>query len=213
MYDSRHGRSFSLSDFSFVASPSHGAESDKPGIYFEESFSQEAAGKYEASLNSVLKILRVDQKNYLATLRAGWLSFLRADHGSAEKYYKKAIDLAPGAVEPRLGLLLPLIASKKWSEAEAGARAALKVDGSNYTAMSKLAYVLFQQEKYDEARTRYRSVLDLYPSDVEMKLGLAWTHQRLGRKDEAKGGFLEVLEVYRSNQSALQGLEMLQKGM
>lgn len=187
------------------------AENDKIGIYFEESFSHEAAQRYDASLNSVLKILRMDQKNYLATLRAGWLSYLRGDQGAAEKYYKKTIDLAPGAVEPRLGLLLPLIAAKKWGEAEAAARAALKIDGKNYTAMSKLAYALFHQEKYEEARAMYQGVLDNYPSDVEMKLGLAWTFQRLGKRDDARRYFQEVLEVYRNNQSAKQGLELLQK--
>jgi len=187
------------------------AENDKIGIYFEESFSSEAAAKYDASLNSVLKILRVDQKNYLATLRAGWLSYLRGDLTSGEKYYRRAIDLAPGAVEPRLGLLLPLIAGKKWAEAESVAHAALKMDGKNYTAMSKMGYILFQQEKYEEARAMYQRVLDNYPSDVEMRLGLGWTFQRLGRREEARRHFLEVLEVYRTNQSALQGMEILKK--
>ncbi|MEW6664459.1 MAG: tetratricopeptide repeat protein [Thermodesulfobacteriota bacterium] len=196
-----------------VAVPAEAAENDKIGAFFEESFSHEAVARYEASLNSVLKILRVDQKNYLATLRAGWLNYLRGDQGSSEKYYRKTIDLAPAAVEPRLGLLLPLIAAKKWTEAEACARAALRIDGKNYTAMSKLAYSLFNREKYEEARTLYQGVLDNYPSDTEMKLGLAWTHQRLGKKDEARRYFREVLEVYRGNQSALQGLEVLQKGM
>ncbi len=189
------------------SSQGHGAETDKIPIYFEESFGYEASSKYEAALNSVLKILRADQKNYLATLRAGWLSYLRGDQGSAEKYYKKTIELAPGAVEPRLGLLLPLVAAKKWSDAETVAHAALKLDGKNYTAMSKLAYVLFQQEKYERAGAMYRSVLEHYPSDVEMKLGLAWSLQRLGRKEEAGRFFQEVLQVYRGNQSALQGLE------
>jgi tetratricopeptide (TPR) repeat protein len=198
----------------FLLIPFHGygTENDKIDVYFEESFGNEAATKYEAALNSVLKILRIDPKNYLATLRAGWLSYLRGDQPSAEKYYRKTIDLAPGAIEPRLGLLLPLIAAKKWSEAESVARAALKLDGKNYTAVSKLAYALFQQEKYEEAKKMYQSVLDDYPSDIEMKLGLAWTYQRLGNKREAKKYFQEVLEVYRSNQSALQGMEMLQAG-
>ncbi|RJR51768.1 MAG: hypothetical protein C4576_03190 [Desulfobacteraceae bacterium] len=194
-----------------LISPFHGygAENEKIGVYFEDSFSQEATAKYDASLNSVLKILRIDQKNYLAALRAGWLSYLKGDLDSAEKYYRKTIDLAPGAVEPRLGLLLPLIAGGKWSEAETAARAALKIDEKNYTATSKLAYVLFQQEKHEEAKAAYRSVLDNYPSNVEMKLGLAWTLQRLGKKEEARRHFQEILEIYRSNQSALQGMEAL----
>lgn len=184
---------------------------NKIGLYFEESFGSEAAGKYDAALNSVLKILRADQRNYLATLRAGWLNHLRGDQGAAERFYRKSIELAPGAVEPRLGLLLPLMADQKWTEAEAAARAALNLDGKNYTAGSKLAYVLFQQGRYEEARNMYRSVLDNYPSDVEMKLGLAWSCQRLGKKEEAGRYFREVLEVYKGNVSAMQGLEMLER--
>lgn len=191
----------------------HGAENEKIGVYFEESFTLEAAGNYEASLNAVLKVLRIDQKNYLASLRAGWLSYLRGDQTTAEKHYRKTIDLAPKAAEPRLGLLLPLIATNKWSDAEAVAQKILEIDEKNYTALSKLAYVLFQQGKYDKARAMYQKVLDGYPSDVEMKLGLGWTYQRLGKREEAKRSFQEVLEIYRTNASALLGLEFLQKGM
>jgi len=191
-----------------VAPPNiYSADNSKIGEQFEESFIYEAAGNYDAALNSVLRILRIDQKHYIATLRAGWLAYLKGDFGSAEKYYKKAVSLASDAIEPRQGLMLPLVAAKKWSEAESTARQILKTDQKNYTAYSKLAYALFQQGKYGDAKIIYQRLLDWYPSDADMKLGLAWTYQRMSKKSEATRYFREVLEVNRNSQSALAGIE------
>jgi tetratricopeptide (TPR) repeat protein len=188
---------------------SYGTDNGKIGEQFEESFIYETAGNYDAAFNSVLRVLRIDQKHYTATLRAGWLAYLKGDFAVAEKYYRKAVSMAPDAVEPRQGLLLPLGATKKWSEAEATARQIVKGDSKNYIANSKLAYALFQQGKYGDAKMIYQRVLDWYPSDVDMKLGLAWTYQRMGRTGDAARSFKEVIEVYRNNQSALSGLESL----
>ncbi|MEI6609188.1 MAG: tetratricopeptide repeat protein [Deltaproteobacteria bacterium] len=195
-----------------VAPPNiYSADNGKIGEQFEESFVSEAAGNYDAALNSVLRVLRIDQKHYTAMLRAGWLTYLKGDFSAAEKYYRKAVSLAPDAIEPMQGLLLPLVATKKWLETESTARKILKTDQKNYTAYSKLAYVLFQQGKYGDARIIYRNLLDWYPSDTEMKLGLAWTYQRMGRTGEAARYFKEVLDVYQSNQSALAGMETLRQ--
>ena len=187
----------------------YSADSGKIGEQFEESFIYEAAGNYDAALNSVLRVLRIDQKHYTAMLRAGWLAYLKGDFSAAEKYYRKAVSLAPDAIEPRQGLMLPLAAAKKWPETEATARQILKTDQKNYTAYSKLAYALFQQGKYGDAKIIYQRLLDWYPSDADMKLGLAWTYQRMGRTGDGARYFNEVLEVYRNNQNALSGLEAI----
>lgn len=196
-----------VTPFSCLAGPS-----DKISVYFEESLNYEAVGNYDASFNSVLRVLRVDVKHYTATLRAGWLSYLKGDHVTSEKYYRKAILLAGDAIEPKLGLLLPLMASKKWAEADAAARAVLTLDEKNYLAASKLAYALFEQGKYGDARIMYQKILDWYPSDLGMRLGLGWTYQRMGKKDEGSRCFREVLEVNRHNQSALAGMEAIRSG-
>lgn len=190
----------------------YSADNGKIGEQFEESFIYEAAGNYDAALNSVLRVLRIDQKHYTAMLRTGWLAYLKGDFSAAEKYYRKAALLAPDAIEPRQGLLLPLVAAKKWLETESTARKILKTDQKNYTAYSKLAYALFQQGKYGDAKIIYQNLLNWYPSDADMKLGLAWTYQRMGRTGDAARYFKEVLEVYQTNQSALAGMEALRSG-
>ncbi len=198
--------------FTLVAIPLSGFAADNETIakYFEQSFKYEAAGDYSAALNSVLHILQIEIKNYIATLRAGWLTYLKKDYKESVSYYKRAISLAPGAVEPKLGLLLPLIASKEWGAAEKLARDILKIDPNNYVANRKLAYVLFSQAKYGKALAQYRKVLTMYPSDIEMMLGIGWTYFQMDKNQKARSYFKQVLKVRKNNPSALYGMELLE---
>jgi tetratricopeptide (TPR) repeat protein len=186
-----------------------GSERANIGEYFEKSFIYEAQGNYAASLNSVLQILRVEPKNYIAVLRAGWLNYLNGAYGLSIEYYKKANFIAPDAIEPKLGLLLPLMASKKWKDSKKTAFEILKFDRKNYLANRRLAYILFSEMSYDEAEKQYKKVINWYPSDIEMKLGLAWTNLRMDRKEKAAQYFREVLKVRRHNPNALSGLEKI----
>lgn len=182
---------------------------NKISFYFEESFAYEAEKNYEESLDTVLKILKIEKDNYTATLRAGWLNYLNGDYQESLRYYKKTISLAPSATEPKLGLMLPLMALKRWSDTAATARKVLTSDPKNYLADRRLAYALFSQARYGDAEKQYRNIIASYPSDIEMKLGLGWTYLRMGRKKEAGKNFKEVLKVRRNNASALAGMEAI----
>lgn len=187
------------------------AEANDISGHFEKSFDSEYQGDNSSALKEVLKILRLDGGNYTATLRAGWLSYQLGSHEDAIEHYRKAVSLAPYAVEPRLGLLLPLMALKRWERAEAVAHEALRLDETNFTVNSRLAYIFFSRGKYGLAARHYKKVLKLYPSDVEMQLGLAWTYVRMGKKRAARRLFGEILQVRRSNSSAQEGMEAVRK--
>jgi tetratricopeptide (TPR) repeat protein len=187
------------------------AAQDTVADLYEESYALETKGDYAGSLNKVLQILRADTRDYTANLRAGWLSYLQLDYNTALAYYKRAAGQSPDAVEPLLGLTLPLMAAKQWGEAEKAANAVIQRDSNNYLANSRLAYILFCLGKYGEARTRYEEVLRLYPSDLDMKLGLAWTYVRLGNKKKASEYFHAVLRVQKTNVNALSGIDVVKK--
>jgi tetratricopeptide (TPR) repeat protein len=180
--------------------------------FFETSFTYEGRGNYAAALNSVLRILRIDQRNYVAMLRAGWLSYLKGDYNASVDYYQKAVLLEPEAIEPGLGLMLPMMASKEWDAADAVARKILKFDEKNYLANSRLAYVLFSQGRYGEAEKQYRKIISWYPADIDMKLGLGWTYLHMGNKKKAAVIFREVLTVRKNNTSAHYGMELIENG-
>ena len=187
-------------------------ETAKIPDYFEASFNLENRGSYTEALNSVLMILRIDHRNYTAMLRAGWLSYLKGDYKNAIGYYRKAVLLEPEAIEPKLGLTLPLMASKDWREADTVVQKILKSDKDNYLANSRLAYILFSQGRYGEAEKQYQKVISEYPADIEMKLGLGWTYLRMGHKKKAAGVFREVLVVRKNNASAQKGMELIENG-
>ncbi|TNF38415.1 MAG: tetratricopeptide repeat protein [Deltaproteobacteria bacterium] len=191
------------------AGPAQAAEGNQVAERFASSFAHEAKGEIDEALNDVLVILRGDQKHYVATLRAGWLYYVGGRYADSVQMYEAAEALAPRALEPRLGLMLPLMAAKRWAKAEIVGRELLKLAPRDYTVRSRLAWIAFSQGRYKEAEELYAAVLADYPSDLEMMLGLAWTWLREGRKAEARGMFEQVLSIRSDNMQAKTGLQSL----
>lgn len=192
-----------------IAAPA-GAETDV-AEQFETSFAHEARGDYAAALGSVRSVLKTEPGNYTATLRAGWMHYLRAEHEEAAVWYRKAAALAPSSIEPKLGLMLPLMAALRWKEAEAVANEVLKASPQNFLANSRLAFILFSQGKYTAAKAEYQKMTELYPGDLDMQLGMGWTLQRMGDKKGAGEWFTKILRVRRTHAGALEGLELLKR--
>jgi len=180
---------------------------------FTKSLEMENKGDLSSALDEALKILVMEERNYPATLRAGWLYYRLGNYPRSAAKYRKARALSPRAVEPLAGLLLPLVASKRWKEAITVARRALSVDKQNYTANSCMAFALFSVNKYEGALRHYNKMVKLYPSDTQMQLGLAWTWFRLGNMKLAHQWFTKVLEVKPADKSAIQGMQLIVTGM
>jgi tetratricopeptide (TPR) repeat protein len=182
---------------------------EKMAELFELSFAHEIKGKPDQALSDVRKILARDKNHYIANLRAGWLAYLNAKYSESIRYYKKATRIAPNAVEPLLGLMLPMMASRMWTDAEKIGGQVLKRAPANYLAGSRLAYIYFSQGRYAKAETEYIKVLGNFPSEVEMMLGLGWTYLRQGKKAEARKMFEQALSIRRKNLNARAGLDTL----
>jgi tetratricopeptide (TPR) repeat protein len=193
----------------FQAKAADQEPADRKAELFEQSFSQEAIGALDKALNSCLEILRLDPKDYVATLRAGWLNHLRANYDEAIRFYRAAVELHPVALEPKLGLMLPLMAVQRFADAEVLAREVLRRSPRLYVAASRLAFILFSQGRLKDAEAQYQQVLDDYPSDLDMMLGLAWTYLKQGRKDAARVMFNQVLQIRRGNLNAKAGLQSM----
>ncbi len=187
------------------------ARAEDMSAHFEKSFNFETKGDNASALNEALKVLQIQPGHYTATLRAGWLCYLLGRFDDSIVHYRKAISLAPQAIEPRNGLLLPLNGAGRWKEAEAAAGEALQIDPMSYLANSRLAFALYSMGKYDEAAKEYMKIVKLYPSDVEMQVGLGWTYLKMNDKKSAAEWFSKVLKVRRTNSLALAGMEAIQK--
>ncbi|MFT5429379.1 MAG: tetratricopeptide (TPR) repeat protein [Myxococcota bacterium] len=186
------------------------ADGERVAELFESSFAYEATGKTTAALSDVKSVLRLDPEHYTANLRAAWLNYLNLNYNESIRFYRKAAQIAPKAIEPQLGLMLPLMAAKRWNEAERVGLKVLKRDPASYLARSRLAFTHFSRGSYAKAEKHYESVLVDYPSDSEMSLGLAWTWLKQGRKADARELFGRVLRIHRKNANAKAGLKAAQ---
>ncbi len=177
---------------------------------YQQSFGLESAGSYSEALARMDQLAAAGEDDYLLHLRRGWLLYLNGRYADAAEAYALAVDRAPNSVEARLGQTLPLMALKRWTEAEVACREVLNLAPGNYTAMSRLAWVLFSQGKFTEAERAYRDVLAQYPADNDMQSGLGWSLLRQGRSDAARTAFEVVLRTVPGHVSAGQGMAALE---
>jgi tetratricopeptide (TPR) repeat protein len=171
----------------------------------QRSYDSEAAGKLQDAVAALDQLPQRDR--FVVQLRRGWLLYRLGRHDEAVKAYEQAVELAPRAVEARVGLLLPQIALRRWADVEAGARAALKIDPGNYLANLRLAFACYNLHRYAESAALYRKLSELYPSDVEVLSGMGWSLLKMGKAPEAAGRFREVLETAPRHALAREGLK------
>lgn len=179
-----------------------------PELY-RQSYALEAKGDAAGALKAMDGITAAGVTDYTATLRRGWLLYLVGRYTESVAAYGKAMALEPKAVEPKLGAMLPAMALRRWKDAEKLGADVLAAAPGDYLALSRTAFIHFQQSRWDQAEKFYRQALALYPSNVEMRLGLAWTQLKQGKKDEARAGFERVLQVAPDSTSGREGLAEL----
>ncbi len=172
---------------------------------FQESYDHEGAGNNQQALAALDKLSPDKGRSYIALLRKGWLQYRLGRNDLAIDDYRKAIAMAPKAVEPRLGILLPLLADKQWSLVEKHARDVLRLDAENYLATLRLAFALYSQNNFAEAEPLYRKVVSAYPSDTEARAGLGWTLLKLRKNKEAAAVFQALLDFAPKNPLGQQG--------
>jgi tetratricopeptide (TPR) repeat protein len=183
--------------------------SDVSDLY-QDSYDLETAGNYSSALQRVVALEAKGERGYVIQLRKAWLSYLTGRHDDAIVGYRAAISAEPDSLEARQGLILPLIAAKRWEGAEAACRDLLSRSPDDYYGLSRLAWVLFSAGRYPEAAKAYGEVLRRYPSDVDMRAGLGWSLLKQDQQAEARAAFAAVLAVAPNHASALEGVDAAQ---
>lgn len=192
---------FMLSALPLVAKAEDPAQSA-----WKRSYALEAAGKYQQAIDALAQASTSEQSKYLYHLRTAWLFYLSGRHAESVAAYAKANEAAPDSVEARIGGLLPLMALKRWQDAEQWAKDVLRIEPGNYLASRRLALILFNLGRFDAAEQQYQRVLDHYPSDLEMQAGVGFCRLRKGKHAAAKESFRAVLAVKPDDPAAQSGL-------
>jgi tetratricopeptide (TPR) repeat protein len=173
---------------------------------WKQSYAAEASGQFQAAVDALGELPSPQREGYLANFRRGWLMYRANQHAESVAAYKIAAKTEPESIEARLGLLLPLMALKRWDDVVALAEDILKRDPENYLALQRLAFAKFSSEHFPEAELVYRRLVEHYPSDVEMRAALGWVAYRMGKQKEAATLFKQVLELSSDHVSATAGL-------
>lgn len=173
---------------------------------YQASYDAEARGDVGGALVFLEALPTAEKARYVFLLRRAWLLYTSGRYPDAAVAYDAAIAAEPRAVEPKLGKLLPLLAARRFQEADRLATTLLKADPENTVARSRRAWARYNLGRYADAEADYRAVLEAFPSDVEMMAGAAWCRKQLGDEEGARRGFERVLEISPRHPTAALGL-------
>ena len=190
-----------------LAGPVARAGDAAPDLY-RQSYAAEARGDYTGAAD-LLGRLGPASGTYVAQLRTGWLHYLAGRHAQAAEAYQRAVALEPEAVEARLGAMLPLMALRRWKDAERLGEEVLARTPGDFTAVSRLAFIQYSQGQWARAEPLYRRALASWPASAEMRTGLGWSLLKLERFKEAREVFEAVLAYAPDQLSAREGLGLV----
>jgi len=173
------------------------------------SIKAETSKKYDDALKEVFAFQQAGGDPFVASLRAGWLYYLKGAYPEAEQAYANANRLHTGALNPVLGLLNVAEATKDGMKIQRMAEAVLRIDPSNYRASMLLGSHCYAVKDYHGSAFAYRRILNLYPDDVDARSGLAWAAYYTGDSHDAFAQFQTILNIYPDYPFAKQGYKLV----
>jgi len=174
---------------------------------FKLSYQKEKAKDYTFAVQTLLKIY--DENSYEINLRLGWLYYLNNELENSIKFYNKAIELKPFAIEPKFGLTYPVYATANTSHLIKIYNQILSVAPNNSIALYKLGSVYFYQKQYEKAEKYFTKVVDLFPFNYDSLIMLAHTNFHLKKIREATVLYHKVLLYNPDDKEALAALKLL----
>lgn len=165
-------------------------------VAWQQSYSLEAAGKYTDAIAAIDGVAANGPEAELKLLRRGWLYYLPGRFDESIREYRLAIGKNSRSVDARLGVILPLLAAKRWDEAEKAARAALDIAPNNYTALLRMVIAQEAQQNWPSMVTTAKTMTDAYPTDSTAQVYLARSLAWMNKTAEAKAAYTAVLARY-----------------
>ena len=174
---------------------------------WQNSYKLEISGKYPEALAVLDPISASGADAELKTLRRGWLYYLQGNYNEAIREYRYAVERNKKSVDARLGLTLPLLAQKRWREAEQNARESLELASNNYIGLLRLALALEGQRDWADMAKVAASMVAHYPSDATAHVYLARAYAWQNRRNDAVTAYNAVLSRYPGHLEAKAYLE------
>lgn len=163
---------------------------------WQYSYKLEAAGKYSEASAALDTVPASGADGEIKTLRRAWLFYLGSNLNESIREYRLAIDRNSKSIDARLGVILPLMAQKRWREAEQSSRAALEMAPNNYTALLRLAMSQEAQKDWSAMLRTSEAMVAGYPSDATAYVYLARSYAWMMKRDNAVAAYNAVLTRY-----------------
>jgi tetratricopeptide (TPR) repeat protein len=174
---------------------------------WQNSYQFETAGKYVEAIAAIDPVPANSTEAELKTLRRGWLFYLLGRYDESIREYGFAIQRNSRSIDARVGITLPQLALKRWSDAAQNAHTALQMAPNNYTALLRLALALEGQKNWDEMAKVTGTLATNYPTDATAYVYLARAKAWQGKTDEAVAAYVAVLSRYPGHLEAKAYLE------
>lgn len=187
-----------------------------PAIFAQQSLSDAFKASYESentgNLAMAIEALETvyETESYEMNLRLGWLHYQIGDMDESMVYYRRAVNLKPYAIEPKLGLAYPYSAMAMWDEIIELYEKILETDPQNSLVNYRLGLIYYNRGQYERADGYIEKTVNLYPFDYDSLLLFAWNKLMMQRTREAKVLFEKVLLANPGDESALNGLSLIQ---
>ncbi len=169
---------------------------------FKRSLQYEQSQNYNDAIRALVSINAGKQQAYNINLRMGWLYYLSGHYANSIKHYQIAIKLAPNAIEPLIGKLLPLLAQQHYQDVNLIAHKILRKDYNNYYANLRLIIALRLQRKYDLAQNTVKKMRALYPGDITFIEQDALVSEQSQRLEKASELYAKLLILDPENLAA-----------
>ena len=154
--------------------------------------------------DSILIHPSIDNGNAWTAYRIGEAYFTLGDALNAEKFYKKAVDLAPFYPAFRSKYALTLATQKKKFEARTQYQMVLNQDPEFVSALTNLGYLWLEEKNEIKAKLYYNKALSLNPDDEQALMNMAGLHIYRKEYKEALKYIERTLKVNSKNKQAQQ---------
>jgi len=136
--------------------------------------------------NAATTAIELDNRLPEAWVAQGWIAMTYDfDWRSAEKNFRRVVELAPSSYMGYIGLSMALQMAGRYDEALAAARRAYQFDPLNYWTRNMLAEVIFKRREYGTAIEHAEVLLEMQPGDSLITGWIGWLYDLNNMPGEA----------------------------
>lgn len=180
---------------------------------WQKSLTEESDKDYTAALDSVLAFKNAGGETYLASVRAGWLSYLKQDYTKAIQYYTTAAKQEPRAITPHLGMMNVYQAQMKPDDVLRAAREVLKIDQFHRSTLLLAGEILYNQQDFRKAEVFFERAYKLMPEEPIGMSWFGWSQISQGQARLAAPVFEKLMEINPEGYMVRDGFAITHPGL